>query len=315
MRRPHEITRDMHTSGLSTILTPRKAKFFTGLYTFTVHSPQAVVGMVPSIAPHPEVIQEVHVDSLDDPLASRQLSSSPQIQVDSLDDPMARDASSGHSRIPIASMDLSDPVPCLATPGVFCRRVLPGSPQPDIASLDGMIPLVLIASMDTDGSDVTPGCRDTHHTPSQHVAFSPTSEDERLLSMSTISPDFSPPPPPCEAEPMVACMHSGGVPAYHQTPAQHAPIPDTRHQHRTYHSLQPHEASLDSISPPGDRRVLFVSMDVDEPRPGPHPYVALLDGSSPTAPQLLIASMDTHIGFYDVQKSQNLQHQKNHPFK
>ena len=142
MRGPHEIRRDMHTSGLSVaevdvhsspggrmhhstpsstfeapvlgttasipIPTPRKAKFLSGPYTFTVHSPQAVVGMVPPNAPHPEVIEEVHVDSLDDPLASRQLSSSPQVQVDSLDDPMARDPSSGHPRIPIASMDLSD---------------------------------------------------------------------------------------------------------------------------------------------------------------------------------------------------------------
>ena len=205
MRGPHEITRDMHTSGLSvvevdvqsfprgrthhstpsstleatvlgttasiTIPTPRKAKFFSGPYTFTVHSPQAVVGMVPPNAPHPEVIPEVHVDSLDDPLASRQLSSSPQVQVDSLENHMARDPSSGHPRIPIASMDLSDPVPCLATPGVFCRRVLPGSPQPYTASLDGMSPRVLIASMDTDGSDFTLGCRGTHHLPSQHVAF------------------------------------------------------------------------------------------------------------------------------------------------
>ena len=167
------------------------------------------------------------MESLDDPLASRQLSSSPQVKVDSLDDLMAQDPSSGHPRIPNASMDLTDPVPCLATPGVFCRRVLPGSPQPDIASLDGMSPRVLIASMDTDGSDVTPGCRGTLHPPSQHVAFSPMSEDERLLSMNTIPPDFSPPPPACEPEPMVPCMHSGGVPAYHQTPAQHAPIPDT----------------------------------------------------------------------------------------
>ena len=323
MRGPHEITRDMHTSGLSvvevdvhsspgggthhstpsstleatvlgttasiTIPTPRKAMFFSGPYKFTVHSPQAVVGMVPPNAPHPEVIQEVHVDSLDDPLASRHLSSSPQVQVNSLDDPMARDPSSGHPRIPIASMDLSDPVPRTVP---FCRRVLPGSPQPDIASLDGMSPCVLIASMDTDGSDVIPGCRGTHHPPSQHVAFSPMSEDERLLSMSTIPPDFSPPPPACEAEPMVACMHSGGVPAYHRTPAQHAPIPNTRHQHQTYHSPQPHVASLDSISPPSDRRVLFAGMDVDEPRPRPHPYVASLDDSCPTAPQLLIASMD-----------------------
>ena len=206
---------------------------------------------------------------------------------------MARDPSSGHPRIAIASMDLNDPVPCLATPGAFCRRVLPGSPQPDIASLDGMIPRVLIASMDTDGSDVTPGCRGTRHLPSQHVAFLPMSEDERLLSMSTIPPDFSPLPPSCEAEPMVAGMHSGGVPAYHQAPAQNTPIPDTRHQHRTNHSPQRHVASLDSISPPGDRRVLFASMDVEEPRPRLHPYVASLDGSCPTAPQVLIASMDT----------------------
>ena len=280
IRRPHEITRDMHTSGLSvvevdvhssprgsthhstpsstleeasiTFHTPRKANFFSGPYTFTTHSPQAVVGMVPPKAPHPEVIQDVHLGSQDDPLASSQLGSSPQVQVDSLDDPIARDPSSGHPGIPIASMDLSDPVPCLATPVVFCRRVLPGSPQPDVASLDGMSPRFLIANMDTDGSDVTPGCRGTHHPPSQHVAFSPMSEDERLLSMSTIPPDCSPPPPAFEAEPMVACMHSGGVPAYDQAPAQHAPIPDTGHQHLTYHSPQPHVASLDSISPPGD---------------------------------------------------------------
>ena len=127
MRGPHEITRDMHTSGLSVVevdvhsspggrthhstpsstleatvlgttasitsLSPRKAKFISGPYTFTVHSPQAVVGMVHPSAPHPEVIQDVHVDSLDDPLASRQLNSPPQVQVDSLDDPMARDPS------------------------------------------------------------------------------------------------------------------------------------------------------------------------------------------------------------------------------
>ena len=182
-------------------------------------------------APHPEVIQKIHLDSLDDPLASRQLSSSPQVQVDSLNDRISRDPSSGHPCIPVASMDLSDPVPCLATPGVFCRRVLPSSPQPDIASLDGMSTRVLIASMDTDGSDVTPGCRGTNHLPSQHVAFSPMSEDERLLSMSTIPSDFSLPPPACEVEPMVAFMHSGGVPAYQRAPAQNAPIPDTQHQH------------------------------------------------------------------------------------
>ena len=153
--------------------------------------------------------------------------------------------------------------------------------------------MFLIASMDIDGSDVTPGCRGTRHLPSQHVAFSPMSEDERLSSVSTIPPDFSPPPRTCDAGPMVACMHSGGVPAYHQAPAQDAPLVDTGHQHRTYHSPQPDVAFLDSISPPGDRRMLFASMDVDEPRPGPHPHVASLDGSCPTAPQVLIASMDT----------------------
>ena len=214
----HEITRDMHTSGLSvvevdvhsspggsthhsapsstlvatvlgttgsiTIPTPRKANFFSGPYTFTVRSPQALVGMVPPNGPHPEVIQDVHMDSLDDHFASRQLNSSPKVQVDSLDGPMARDPSSGHPRIPIASMDRSDPVPCLATPGVFCRRVLQSSPQPEIASLDGMSPRVLIASTDTDGSDVMPRCMGTHHPPSQHVAFSPMSEDERPSSMT-----------------------------------------------------------------------------------------------------------------------------------
>ena len=171
-RGPYEITPDMHMSGLSvveidahsstggrthhstpsstleatvlgttasiTVPTPRKPKFLSGPYTFTVHSQQAVVEMVPPDAPHPKVIQEVHVDSLDDPLASRQLSSWPQDQVDSLDEPMERDTSSGHLCIHIASMDLGDPVRCLATAGVFCWRVLSGSPQPDIASLDGM---------------------------------------------------------------------------------------------------------------------------------------------------------------------------------
>ena len=92
--------------------------------------------------------------------------------------------------------------------------------------------------------------------------------------MSTIPPDFSPPPPACEGEPLVACMHSGGLTVYHQSPAQNAPIPDTRHQYRTYHSAQPHVASLDSISPTGDRRVLVASMDVDEPRPGCNTSIA-----------------------------------------
>ena len=155
------------TTASITIPTPRKGTFFRARI-FTVRSPQAVVGIVPPNAPHPEVIPEVHVHSLNDPLASRQLSSSPEVQVDSLDDRMARDPSSGHPRIPIASMNLSDPVPCLATPSVFCPPVLPSLPQPDIASLDGMSTRVLTASMDTDGSDVTPRCRGTHHPPWQH---------------------------------------------------------------------------------------------------------------------------------------------------
>ena len=159
---PHEIKRDMHTSASSvvevdvhsslgarthhstpsstleatvpgpvasiTIPTPHIAKDFPGPYTFNIHSPQAAVGRVPPNAPHPEVVQEDHGDSLHDPLASCQLNDSPQGQVDSLDDPMARDTSSGQRRRAIASMDLSDPVPWVSTPGVFCRRVLASLP-------------------------------------------------------------------------------------------------------------------------------------------------------------------------------------------
>ena len=206
---------------------------------------------------------------------------------------MARDTSSGHPRIPIASMDLSDPVPCQATPSAFCRRSLCSLPQPNLASLNGMSPHDLVASMDTDGSDFIPGYRGTHDPASRHVTFSPMSEDERLLSMTTVPPDFSPLPPACEAEPMVACMHSGGVTAYNQAPAQKARIHDTRQQHRTYHCPEPHVVSLGSMSPPRDRRVLVASINVGEPHPGPHRYVAPLDGSSPRAPQVLIVSMDT----------------------
>ena len=142
------------TTASITIPTPCKANFFSAPYTFTVHSPQAVVGTVPENAPLPGVIQEVQVDMLDDPLASRQLSSSPQVKMDSSDNPMARDPSSGHPHIPSASMNLRGLVPCLTTPGVSCR--LPSSPQPDTASVDGMSLRVSMASMDTDGSDVTP---------------------------------------------------------------------------------------------------------------------------------------------------------------
>ena len=120
--------------------------------------------------------------------------------------------------IPTASMHLTDPVPCLATPGVFCRRVLPSLPQPDIVSLDGMSLCALVANMDTERSNATPGGRGTDHPASRHVAFSPMSEDESLLSMSTIPPRFSPLPPAYEAELIVACMHSGGVTAYHRAP-------------------------------------------------------------------------------------------------
>ena len=77
------------------------------------------------------------MDSLDDPMASHQLSSMPQVQVDSLDDTMAGDPSSEHPRIPIASKGLSHPVPCMATPGISCapklaktRYSLPGRYEP-----------------------------------------------------------------------------------------------------------------------------------------------------------------------------------------
>ena len=46
------------------------------------------------------------------------------------------------------------------------------------------------------------------------------SDDERFFSMSTIPPDISLLPPACEADLMVACMQSGGVPANQQAAAQ-----------------------------------------------------------------------------------------------
>ena len=64
------------------------------------------------------------------------------------------------------------------------------------------------------------------------------------------------------------------------------------HPLTTLPSPQPYVAPLDGSCPTAPQ-VLIASMDTDTTHQSPEPYVASLDGSCPTALAVLIASMDT----------------------